>query len=307
MNKCHDHMMNYQNDQAPPLNDTNMNYMDGCIETLDNRVVAMDTSKANQSDLLLVSDTANEALVISYNLNRRTRRNITNDLSNLATAVSECNLAKYGYSIGDYFERTDGTRTYTYVLADLNTFYSSFTYNQYCIGTNHLGIVVITGEYSVWHTGSAASVGYAGSALHTYLSGTVLDNIKNDMIALFGGTTGLEHLNSHTKWLSTRTNGAAWRTNQYISALTCTQIDAGSQCSMNGYQEGEASKSLELFRKFKWTEIFGGQGPWLRNLGNNNQDDTSAEYACIATAAGLLIGTTPVDIGNEVVGLIVFH
>lgn len=51
MNKCHN-PMGWRNDTTPAINETNLNYMDGCIDTIDDRVVAMDTSKANQSDLL---------------------------------------------------------------------------------------------------------------------------------------------------------------------------------------------------------------------------------------------------------------
>lgn len=228
------------------------------------------------------------------------RRNITNDLANLTTAISERNLAKYDYKIGDYF-----TRTYTYVLADMNPFYGASSTKS--INANHLGIVVVTSALSQWHTGNAASVGYSGSALHSYLSGTVLDNIKADMIALFGGSTGLEHLYSHSKLFTTGATSWAWISGQYISALTCTQIDAGSQCTMNGFQEGEASKSLEVFRKFKWTEIFGTANPWLRNLGNNNQNDTSASYACFVHQDGLLNGDGGLTNSLSAVGLILLH
>ena len=51
MNKCHTNI-GWHNDTTPAINETNLNYMDGCIDTIDDRVVAMDTSKANQSDLL---------------------------------------------------------------------------------------------------------------------------------------------------------------------------------------------------------------------------------------------------------------
>lgn len=51
MNKCHNNV-GWRNDTTPAINETNLNYMDGCIDTIDDRVVAMDTSKANQSDLL---------------------------------------------------------------------------------------------------------------------------------------------------------------------------------------------------------------------------------------------------------------
>lgn len=35
-----------------PLNETNLNHMDGALDTIDDRVVAMDTTKANQADML---------------------------------------------------------------------------------------------------------------------------------------------------------------------------------------------------------------------------------------------------------------
>ena len=197
----------------------------------------------------------------TISLTSRTRRDITNDLANLSQAVSEQNLEKYGYKIGDYFTGTSG---YTYILADLNPFKGTGT--PYCISTEHLGIVVDTHATSIWNTSSALDVGYAGSTLQTYLSGTVLNNIKSDFIALFGGSTGLEHLKSNSKLYYDYTSHWGWAENQYISALTCRQIDTGNQWNFDPYQEGESSKSLELFRRYKWTEIMGNEYFWLRNL-----------------------------------------
>lgn len=237
---------------------------------------------------------------IAYNLNRRTRNNITSNLTNLSTAVSEQNFAKYGYSIGDYFTGASG---YTYILADCNTFKGTTT--PYCISTNHIGIVVDTHATSQWHTENAAAVGYNGSTLHTYLKTTVLDNIKADFKALFGGSTGLEHLIAHNKLLTAATANWAWQSDQYISALTCTQVDAGSQWTANGFQEGEASKSLEVFRKYKWTEIFGGEYPWLRNI--SNYDNSSASFACLVDGVGSLLGYSSVAGSFFAVGLINFY
>lgn len=231
----------------------------------------------------------------------RERRDITSDLSRLSIAVAEQNLEKYGYKIGDYFERVDGNRTYTYHIADYNTFKGTST--PYCLTTNHIGIVVDTHATTQWYSGNASAVGYNGSTLHTYLKGTVLDNIKADMIYFFGGTTGLEHLLSHSKLLATALANWGWQENQYISALTCTQIDAGSQWTANGFQEGEASKSLELFRKHKWTEIFESRYPWLRNLSNYS----GGSDACYAHDRGNLGGGSGVTGAGCVVGLIIFH
>ena len=229
----------------------------------------------------------------------RERRNITSDLGRLSTAVAEQNLAKYGYKIGDYFTGASG---YTYILADYNTFKGTAT--PYCITSNHLGIVVDTHKTSQWHSGDASDVGYNGSVLNTFLKGTVLDTIKTDFKALFGGSTGLEHLIAHSKLYTTALANWAWQANQYISALTCTQIDTGSQWIANGYQEGEASKSLELFRKYKWTEIFGSEYPWLRDLSNYG---TGGSCACNAGYGGGLGGNDSVTYSYFVVGLINFY
>lgn len=237
--------------------------------------------------------------ILSLSKSNRIRTNITSNLTNLPQAVLEQNLEKYGYKIGDYFTGASG---YTYILADYNTFKGKST--PYCITSNHLGIVVDTHTTSQWHSGDASSVGYNGSTLHTYLKGTVMDNIKADMIALFGGSTGLEHLLSHSKLLTTALANWGWQTSQYISALTCTQIDAGSQWTANGYQEGEASKSLELFRKYKWTEIFGSEYPWLRDLSNYG---TGGSCACHADRDGALYGYHSVTYSYFVFGLINFY
>lgn len=52
MNKCHT-AITWRNNTTPALNETNLNYEDGCIDTLDDRVISLDTTKANNSDLLL--------------------------------------------------------------------------------------------------------------------------------------------------------------------------------------------------------------------------------------------------------------
>lgn len=227
-------------------------------------------------------------------INSRIRQDITDRLSNLSQAVAEQNLGKYGYKIGDYFERVDGNRTYTYLLADYNTFKGTST--PYCLTQNHLGIVVDTHQTSQWYSGDASSVGYNGSTLHTYLKGTVMDNIKADMIALFGGSTGLEHLLPHSKLLTTALANWGWQSNQYISALSEVQVFGSRVWGANGYQTGEAAKKLELFDRYKWTEIFGNEYPWLRDM-------NSASIACHADDHGAA-GNGSVTSSYFAVGLI---
>jgi hypothetical protein len=210
------------------------------------------------------------------NITRRTQRNITTDLTNLPTAVAEQNLEKYGYTIGDYFIGNSG---YTYFLADMNTFRGAQS-NYAVINQNHITIVVKTGAKSKWNDTNDTSTGYAGSILHSYLSGTVLNNIKSDMIALFGGSTGLEHLLPHKLLWTTAVSSWEWSAAaQYISALTEPQVYGTNVWAIDGYQTGEAWKHLELFKKFSFMEIFGWILFWLRSI-------KSASDACYADGAG---------------------
>lgn len=52
MNKCHT-TITWANDQTPAINDTHLNQYDGELDTLDDRIITLDTTKAAQSDLLL--------------------------------------------------------------------------------------------------------------------------------------------------------------------------------------------------------------------------------------------------------------
>ena len=100
---------------------------------------------------------------------------ITSRLSNLTMAISEGNLAKYGYKIGDYF---DGSVSgYRYWLGQLDYNYGG--YNSYAIlGSHNIGLVVDTKSYSQWNTTDDTTGGGENCALQVYLRGTVLDNIK---------------------------------------------------------------------------------------------------------------------------------
>ena len=238
--------------------------------------------------------------LISYTVqegqSRRQRRNISTDLANLATAVAEQDLTKYNYAIGDYFTGASG---YNYILADMDTFYGG--YSSYAVvNTHHIGIVVDTNQNVQWNTSNDTTTGYVGSNLHTYLTGTVLNNIKSDFIALFGGSTGLEHLLSHQKLYSTNTAAWAWSSGQYISALTSVQWHGAAICDMNFYHTGEGDKPLELFQKFFYPEIMGNQNNWLRSV-------ASASCPANADNVGTAYGNADASYSNGAVGLILFH
>lgn len=228
----------------------------------------------------------------------RTRRDVTNDLTNLTTAIAEQNLEKYGYKIGDYFMGPSG---YQYNLADMDTYYGG--YNTYAVvKIHHCGIVVDTKSTCQWLSSGAATK-YSASDLHAFLKGTALNNIKNDMISLFGGTTGLEHLLSHTE-LDNAVGG--WGTtwgglkNIYICALSEVQTYGANVFSCDAYQTGTACKQLELFSKYRFNEIIGHVDIWLRSL-------SSASRACIAYNDGTADDNGALTDSRRVCGLILFH
>lgn len=226
----------------------------------------------------------------------RTRNNITSRLSNLSTAVAEQNLEKYGYAIGDYFVGASG---YIYILADMDTYYGGYN-NSAIVNTHHVSLVVKTGANSKWAETDDTSGGYKTSTLHSYLSSTVLDNIKADMIALFGGSTGLEHLVSHKLLWTTATSAWAWSDNaEYISALSEPQVYGTNVWAIDGYQTGEAWKWLDVFHKFNFCEIIGNIWWWLRSI-------SSASYACDAYSLGHA-DHSGASYSGGAVGLIIFH
>lgn len=262
--------------------------------TIGTNCAASDSIADQIADLESLQGTVNEVNAKVDDHIRRTRRNITNDLTNLTTAISEQNLEKYGYAIGDYFV---GASTYKYILADMDTYYGG--YDSYAVlSTHHIALVVDTGTTSKWHTGDASSVGYKGCTLHTYLKGTVFNNIKTDLSALF--TDWSAHLLKHQKLFTTALNNWGWEADAYISALTESEVYGHREWSANSYQEGEAVKPLSLFQKYRFNQIFGENNHvWLRNM-------QAAAVACLAGGDGLAIYTS-VPTGNAAVGLILFH
>ena len=262
--------------------------------TIGTNCAASDSIADQLTDLGSLQETITEVNAKVDDHIRRTRRNITNDLTNLTAAISEQNLEKYGYAIGDYFV---GASTYKYILADMDTYYGG--YDSYVVlSTHHIALVVDTGATSKWHTGDASSVGYKGCTLHTYLKGTVFNNIKTDLSALF--TDWSAHLLKHQKLLTTALNNWGWETDAYISALTESEVYGHREWSANSYQEGEAVKPLSLFQKYRFNQIFGENNHvWLRNM-------QAASAACDAANFGVASGNT---VANDyaAVGLILFH
>jgi len=254
----------------------------------------------NASGNLVDSGIGKDKIIL---LSDHTPRDITNDLSRLTTAVSEQNLEKYGYKIGDYFMGTSqASNNFRYWLADMDTFYGG--YDQYAVeSVHHIGIVVDTMQSSQWYTSSdITDVGYNQSTLHSYLSGSALDIIKADMIALFGGSTGLEHLLGHTK-LWNKLGNWYWSDenthSQYIAALTECQLAGAKIWSADKYQQGEGHKQLNLFAKYSFNQIFGWTWIWLRSI-------ASSVSAVDADSVGF-VREDGVTYSGRAAGLILFH
>ena len=269
----------------------------GDITDLTASMVAYDNTSSglNADD---VQEAIDEAYSVNRNSYRHTMRNITTDLTNLVQAVSEQNLEKYGYSIGDYFV---GASTYKYYLADYDTFYSGYNDNAF-VNTHHIGLLVDTGEGVSWNGTNTTATGYAGSDIHAYLSSTVLDNIKTDFIALFGGSTGLEHLIAHKLyWTITNSSSSFSDNDEYISLITETQVNGVKQVTPSSSStDGEAWKPLDISRKYLINEIAGDNNVWTRNI----YSSTSPLY--IASDRGMVVGQGA-TYKNRTIALILFH
>ena len=229
------------------------------------------------------------------NNSRRTRRNITSDLANLPTAIAEQDLAKYGYTIGDYFVGASG---YYYHLADMDTNYGGYNANA-ILNTHHCGIVVDAKSNCQWLSDGTVT-NYSSSTLHSFLTNTVLPNIKSDITALFGDWES--HLlkrneidNAIGGW------GTSWQglKDCLICAMTEVQMYSSMIFGVDGYQTGTGCKSLELFRKYRFNEIYGNHAVWLKSLSSDSR-------ACIANGGGES-ARAPITDTLEASGLILFH
>ena len=205
----------------------------------------------------------------------------------LKQAVADQNLEKYGLRVGD--QKT--VNGHTYVIAGLNPMKGAST--PYRVNQNHVGLIVIPHATHAWnesgntYTGAdSRGAGYKNSDLHAYLKETILPMCQSDL--------GPANLLAHHKLLSSDVNTSginrfgnaggcssswAWEENCYISALSEVQVYGGTVWSSSGYDTGEACRQLDAFQKYSYTEIFGNEYPWLRDV-------VSASYAAYAANGG---------------------
>ena len=217
------------------------------------------------------------------------RNDITERVSNLISAINESDLHKYGYEIGDYFKGSSGC---VYHLADLNTYFGGYDSHS-VLSTPHLACVVDSNTLSIWgevippsppvppsieqaddtdNDTEEPSTSYSTSILHSYLESTILPMIEQDLAELFHDETS--HVLLHDKLLTDRIDGYKWISCK-ISALTESEIYGHAVYSANACQEGEAIRQLEIFRSYRFNEIFGNKFIWLRNM----YSDSMACYA----------------------------
>ena len=241
---------------------------------------------------------ANHVLTAGSLYRRRTRKAFT--LSDLSAAVADGDYAARDIDVGDFYVGESG---YTYIFAGDNPLKGTYSYT---ITANHAGLIADTHTTSKWNDTATTEGGYISSKLHEYLVNTVLPKVKTDL--------GETHLIAHWKLYSNSINATgynrygtatgcsnnwAWSTDQYISALTEMQVYGGTVWSSSGYDIGEADQRLEVFRRFKHTEIFENEYPWLRDV-------ASATDACYAGSSGISFNNGA-SIANYVAGLIAFH
>ena len=287
----------------------------------------VDSAPASASTKLVTSGGVYTALTVKANKSvldahlSRTPRDISSEIgtngATLLAAIAEQNLEKYGFKIGDYFmspaNRSLVTQTYSsgsvttqtvnvkfkYYLADMDAWYGG--YDSYeVVGTHHVELFVDCMINRQWHSASdITNVGYDLSALYTYLKGSILDAIKADMKALFGGSTGLEHLLSHQLYLTKSFTACEW-VSTYIHTPSEFEVYGGNAFSGNDAQKYAFNKKLALFDKFRFNQILGsGNALWLYNM-------YSASYACFAYTSGAAYSYSPVYTGRAA-GLILLH
>ena len=253
----------------------------------------MTTAKREKLDAL----PTNSELTTKINaLTRRTRLSDF-DLATLKLAVADQNLEKYGLKVGDY-KTING---HDYVIAGLNPMKGTST--PYRLTINHVGLIVIPHTTQKWnesgntYTGAdSRGAGYLNSDLHYYLKNTLLPLVETDL--------GAANLLGHSKLLTNAVNqngynrfgeatgcssGWTWEASCKICALSEVQVYGSTVWSSSGYDTGEACRQLDVFRHYNYTEIFGGEYPWLRDVVSasnaayayyyGNADRATASYA----------------------------
>lgn len=219
------------------------------------------------------------------------------DLNVLKQAVAEQNLEKYGLKVGD--EKTISGRTY--VIAGLNPMKGSDSY--YTCTVNHVGLIVIPHTVANWNASRSTSqgannrgAGYLNSDLHYYLKNTLLPLVETDLGAssLLGRNMSLS-----SEVTDGRASNVGVDTLCKICALSEMQVFGGRIFSSSGNDCKDANRQLEVFSKYKQSELFGSEDIWLRDI-------VSATDASYASQTGS-VSCWPVNYECNVAALVMFH
>lgn len=233
------------------------------------------------------------------------------DLATLKKAVADQNLEKYGLKVGDY-KTING---HDYVIAGLNPFKGT---NSLTCTVDHVGLIVIPHVTQAWNASGNTNQGadnrgsgYVNSDLHYYLNNTLLPLVQTDL--------GTGNLIQHRKRLSRTINAQqnnrqtasgdaaislGWVSSEssvdcYIVALSEIQVLGSIVLNSSYFDIGEANQQLEVFRHYRYTEIFGDEKIYLRDVASNTEAST-----LIADGS---IYPTGVNTSRYVAALVLFH
>ena len=279
--------------------------------------IAVDNGKliSDFSEIASLSDDA-EILIMQDGVTKRTtagvirsradaytshaRQDISSRISELPAAIQSLNPAKHGFYEGDHF--VGPVSGYDYILFDYNHWYGAYN-NNAVVSTPHWGVLVNTKATHVWNASGKTAGGYVGSDLHAYLTGDVLNAVKEDMAKL-----GLNLISNSRLYSNAVTDGVygkmgsasgastsyAWSTGQQIAAPTEAEILGVSPNSSSLFDTGEGFKQGEACRRYRINELIGNIYPWLRDVVSSSaaalvRNDGDA-YSNGVTAAGYVLG-----------------
>lgn len=280
-------------------------YYDVMASAVDTSTFVKYTDIATNSILGICKPDGNSIVVNdrgTFYINLRNPRDDNSRADNLSLAVHHAELKRYGFDIGDWF---DGIN-YRYFIAGYNPFRgnrnsASDPASAICLDVDHIALVFSVGLVK-WHdlSTSVMDVGYKGSFYQNYLETTVMDNVQEDMLNIFGGESGLDYLRSTTKYFRKNDDEIALTRDRhmYISALTERQVYGSTIFSKDPLQTGEAYNQLEIFQKYLPVMSLEG-GFWLRDIASNSM-------ACCVTDTGMP-GTDLFDAERNGAAMILFR
>ena len=255
--------INWKDNTKPAINAQNLNHMDDGIYDLNNTLISESPSIST----------------VQHN-NIYSNKDILTDWDNGTVSANIANGKFANIYPGNRFNKTvtidEKTYNLTFLIVDIDPFYSN--YNSYAIiNTHHVGVIVLGLPNEKMNDTNTTSGGYKGSYMYTTVLPKYLEAIRT--------VIGENHLVAHQKRYSNSLNETGynrfgsntgcsnnweWTENQYISLLTEAQIYGATVWSSSGYDTGEASNQLAMFKMSKWNKILGNRWFWLRDVASKS-------------------------------------